>query len=63
MCEEAESACAQWVAPYIPSVLEALAEKISAAFREMQETLRRQMDGVFTLDDGGAPETEKVSRQ
>lgn len=61
VCEEADIVCAQCVAPYISSVLEALAEKTSATYREMQQTLRTQMDAVFTLDGGGVQETEKVT--
>lgn len=63
VCEEAESVCAQCVAPYISSILEALAEKINAAYSEMQHTLRTQMDALFTLESGGAEETKKVTSQ
>lgn len=63
LCEEAEGVCAQCVAPYISSVLEALAEKISAGFSEMQQTLRTQMDAVLTHKGGGTEETKKVKGQ
>lgn len=63
VCEEAEGVCAECVAPYISSVLEALAEKISAGFSEMQQTLRTQMDAVFAHKSGGTEETKKVKGQ
>lgn len=63
VCEEAASVCAQSVAPYISSILEALAEKINEAFSEMQCTLRTQMDAAFTPEGGGAEEIKKVTSQ
>lgn len=63
VCKEVESVCAQCVVPYISSILEALAERINTAFSDMQHTLRTQMDAVFTLESGGAEQTQKVTSQ
>lgn len=63
VCEEADKVCGESVAPYISSVLEVLAENISAGFQEMQRTLRTQMDAGFTHTAGGAEETKKVKEK
>lgn len=63
VCEEAEKVCSESVAPYISSVLEVLAENISAGFQGMQHTLRTQMDAGFTHTGGGTEETKKVKEK
>ncbi|XP_070775445.1 protein Niban 1-like [Enoplosus armatus] len=58
--EEAEKVCGESVAPYMSSILEALAENISAGIRGMQHTLHVQMDSAFTHTRGGTEETKEA---
>ncbi|XP_040000691.1 protein Niban 1-like isoform X2 [Xiphias gladius] len=60
ICEEAEKVYSESVAPYMSSILEVLTENLSAGIQGMQQTLRTQMDSVFTHTNGGTEETEKA---
>ncbi|XP_047446703.1 protein Niban 1-like [Mugil cephalus] len=60
ICEEAEKVCAESVAPYLPSILEALTENISAGILGMQRTLHTQMDAVFSHTNGETEATKKA---
>lgn len=61
--EEAEAACAETVAPYLSSILEALTEHISAGIQEMRSMLHTHMDSAFTHTNGQTEETNKVRHE
>lgn len=52
--------CAESVAPYMSSILEALTENISAGIVGMRSTLHTQMDSVLSQANGETEATKKV---